>query len=342
MPVQFLGSSLLARQVQEAVEFAVESDLTVLLCGETGTGKEFLAQAIHEKSRRSKNPFITVNCSAMPETLVESEFFGHKRGAFTGADHPSPGLFASANGGTIFLDEIGDMSIKNQPPLLRFLSCPTEKREVRQVGGATTSHINVRVIAATNKDLQTMVEERAFRDDLYHRLNVIHIDLPPLRERKEDILSFLELFGKTNDLGFSTEVLPTLEKHDWPGNFRELAHVLEKAVDRVKFRLRKKGVDWEAGQSILIKKEDLHIEKTPKRPGRQNLSEELPPGCSLEDHIARIEREVIEKIAYEEKFNSSRMAERLGMCRKTLYLRLRKYGFPLRREPSEKVALQTA
>jgi formate hydrogenlyase transcriptional activator len=208
-------------------------DSAVLVQGETGTGKEVIAQAIHEAGPRRQNPFVAVNCAAIPSALLESELFGHERGAFTGAVAQTMGRFQSADRGTLFLDEIGDLPLELQPKLLRVL----QEMQIERLGSRRTIQIDVRVIAATNQDLWRMVQERKFRADLYYRLNVFPITLPPLRERKDDIPLLIEHFvckfakrqGKSIHC-VPDEVMEVLKRHDWPGNIRELQNVIECAV----------------------------------------------------------------------------------------------------------------
>jgi formate hydrogenlyase transcriptional activator len=208
-------------------------DCTVLLRGETGTGKEVVAQAIHDASPRRRHPFVAVNCAAIPSALLESELFGHERGAFTGAVAQTVGRFQAADRGTLFLDEIGDLPLELQPKLLRAL----QEKQVERLGGGHTFQVDVRVIAATNQDLWRMVQERTFRADLYYRLDVFPITLPPLRERGDDIPLLIEHFvqvfakrqGKSID-HIPEEVMEVLKRHDWPGNIRELQNVIERAV----------------------------------------------------------------------------------------------------------------
>jgi len=219
--------------VYDQIARVSQSDATVLICGESGTGKELVANAIHYNSRRAGKPFVKVNCAALPEGLMESELFGHERGAFTGAVRAHKGRFELADGGTIFLDEIGDMSPGTQMKVLRVL----QEGEFDRVGGSRTQRVDVRVLAATNIDLARAVAERRFREDLYYRLRVIEIRLPPLRERKEDIPPLVEHFlrrfaacnGKAIQ-GVEPEALGLLLDHDWPGNVRELENAVERAV----------------------------------------------------------------------------------------------------------------
>ena len=229
-----LGQSIPMREIFSTLEKVSPSDLTVLIEGETGTGKEMVARSIHQLSRRKKRPFVVLDCSSIPRDLVESTVFGHEKGSFTGAVNQHKGAFEQANGGTIFMDEIGELDINLQPKLLRVL----ENRELKRVGGDKTVRVDVRVVAATNRDLRKMVTEGTFREDLYFRLSVIQLGLPPLRDRKDDfpllIDHFLELFAAKRDdnmkLSVSRDAMKLVYQHTWPGNVRELKNVLERAV----------------------------------------------------------------------------------------------------------------
>jgi transcriptional regulator with GAF, ATPase, and Fis domain len=228
-----IGASHEFRNIPYLVEIVAETDSTVLIQGETGTGKELLAKAIHEESLRSRGPFVKVNCAAMPAGLLESELFGHERGAFTGALNQSIGRFERAHKGTLFLDEIGDLPLELQPKLLRVL----QEKEFERLGNSQTVHVDVRIIVATNQDLCRMVQEGRFRADLYYRLNVFPIGLPPLRARRADIPPLVYHFvekcaGRLNkDISrVSDETMATLCKYDWPGNIRELQNFIERAV----------------------------------------------------------------------------------------------------------------
>ena len=228
-----IGSSARFRNVLDQINMVAPVDSAVLVQGETGTGKEVIAQAIHEAGPRRQNPFVAVNCAAIPSALLESELFGHERGAFTGAVAQTMGRFQSADRGTLFLDEIGDLPLELQPKLLRVL----QEMQIERLGSGRTIQVDVRVIAATNQDLWRMVQERKFRADLYYRLNVFPITLPPLRERKDDIPLLIEHFvckfakrqGKSIHC-VPDEVMEVLKRHDWPGNIRELQNVIECAV----------------------------------------------------------------------------------------------------------------
>src|SRR5271169_86664 len=231
--LDLIGSSPKFRALLTEVERVAPVDSAVLIQGETGTGKEVIARAIHEASPRSNHGFVALNCAAIPAALLESELFGHERGAFTGAWTQTKGRFQMADGGTLFLDEIGDMPLELQPKLLRVL----QEREFERLGSAQTVRVNVRVVAATNQDLGQLVSKKLFRADLFYRLNVIPICLPPLRERVQDILPLTEFFvakfaarlNKPIDL-IPDEVIAVLQAHDWPGNIRELQNFIERAV----------------------------------------------------------------------------------------------------------------
>src|SRR5512136_872651 len=230
---QILGRSPVLREALTRAAQVAPTETTVLLTGESGTGKELVARAIHYASRRADGPFVAVNCAALPDTLLESELFGHERGAFTGADRQKPGRFELAAGGTLFLDEVGELSAAVQAKLLRVL----QEREFQRVGGTVTLQADVRLIAATNRDLGKEVQAGRFRDDLYYRLNVFTIQLPPLRERGEDVLLLADFFvrslgarmGKA-DLGLSRDAREALLNHAWPGNIRELQNAVERAL----------------------------------------------------------------------------------------------------------------
>jgi DNA-binding NtrC family response regulator len=231
-----LGASAAMLSIQTDIDSAARTDAKVLLTGETGVGKEIVARTIHQRSRRSGTAFITINCAGVPDSLLESEFFGHARGSFTGAFRDSPGLLRQAHGGTVFLDEIGEMSLRMQALLLRFL----ETGEIQTVGGSAPTHVDVRVITATNRNLLECAAAREFREDLYYRLNVFQIHIAPLRERATDVAMLVDHYGrsfaeqhKRAPLVMSAKTLDLLTAYSWPGNIRELRNVIERLVLRV-------------------------------------------------------------------------------------------------------------
>src|SRR5262249_55535036 len=230
---EMIGVSPAFRRMMNLIDQVADSSATVLIQGESGTGKELAARAIHERSSRRKGPFVAVNCAALPENLLESELFGCERGAFTGAAGRKEGRFELADGGTLFLDEVADLSAVTQPKILRVL----QEGEFERVGGTKTLRVDVRIVTATNQDLAALVRERRFREDLFYRLNVITINLPPLRERREDIsplaAHYLNVYAAKNNRplrSFSEEAMRRLEGYSWPGNIRELVNVVERAV----------------------------------------------------------------------------------------------------------------
>jgi two-component system NtrC family response regulator len=304
-----VGSSEKIREVLDLAGRVAVSDASLLITGETGTGKELLAKGVHFNSRRAEGPFIAVNCGAIPDALIESELFGHVRGAFTGAVKDKEGKFELADGGTLFLDEIGDLRIDLQAKILRAL----QEREVDRVGGGKPVSVDVRVIAATNKDIEQAVKEGAFREDLYYRLNVITLVIPPLRERKEDILllasHFLKKFNKDADVRLDAGALSALTLYGWPGNVRELENVIERAS------VLKRGA--------LITRDELPEKLKKEKPGVEDIILNLPErGISLED----LEKSLIIKALDKHKGNQTRAAEYLGITRPTLIYRMEKFG----------------
>lgn len=309
---EIVGESPSMKRVKTLIERIAPTDSSVLVLGETGTGKELVARSIHEQSDRAHMPFVAVNCGALPENLVESELFGHKKGAFSGADMPRKGLIEVANGGTLFLDELGELDKAMQVKLLRFL----ESGEVRPVGESLPFHVNVRVVCATNRDLQDMVSEGKFREDLFFRVNTFEIHLPPLRERKDDIESLARTLiarhlkrdqAPANIL--SPEAVAMLRRHDWNGNVRELANAVEHAC-------------------ILSGGSIIHAEHLPRsvslRAGndRPFLIANFPNPMTLRD----IEQEAIEQTIDKYDGDKPRVADELGIALKTLYNKLNQYA----------------
>ena len=260
-----IGTSNKIKQVLEMVDQVSGVDISVLVTGESGTGKEVIANAIHKNSKRSNTSFVIVNCGAIPEGIIESELFGHKKGSFTGANEDRKGYFEEANMGTIFLDEIGETPLETQVKLLRVL----ENGEFMRVGDVKTRKTDVRIIAATNKNLKSLVQKKEFREDLYYRLNTVNIQLPALRNRLEDIGPFIERFSleftRSNDLrfrGFMPDAIRTMKQYDWPGNIRELKHFVEKILvmergERITSEMVHNSMDGIA--SNIKNKEDLPV-----------------------------------------------------------------------------------
>jgi two-component system response regulator PilR (NtrC family) len=281
-----IGSSPKMRAIFELIQNVAPQNSRILITGESGTGKELVARAIHENSSRSKAPFITINCGAFPETLLESELFGYVKGAFTGANENRRGLFQAAHGGTLFMDEIGNMSVTMQVKLYRVL----QEGKVRPVGSTEESDIDVRVIAATNKDLEKEIAEERFREDLYYRLSVIPIELPALRERHDDIpllaREFLQRFSKEmgkNIEGIEPEAMRRMEVYEWPGNVRELENTIERAVA------------LESGKRISVESLPDRIrnhfgEQMPENGNNGNGTNLPEDGLNLEEHIENLER----------------------------------------------------
>jgi formate hydrogenlyase transcriptional activator len=303
-----IGQSSGLRRVMQMVENVAPGDSTVLLLGETGTGKELIARAIHKASRRKDQSFVKLNCAAIPSGLLESEFFGHERGAFTGAITQKVGRLELADQGSLFLDEIGDIPLELQPKFLRVL----QEREFERLGSNRTRRVDVRVVAATHRDLEGMILEKEFRSDLYYRLNVVPIFLPPLRKRPEDIPLLVQHFvqrfaskvGKTIDI-ISSDTMEALRRHAWPGNIRELENVIERAV-------------------ILSPGSVLRI-------SNQDLSTRIVSGGNVErsQTLEEVERNHILATLKETRWilsGPSGAAARLGLNRSTLYFRMKKLG----------------
>jgi two-component system, NtrC family, response regulator HydG len=297
-----IGRSPAMKKVMELIEMVAPTEATVLITGESGTGKEVVARAIHNAGPRRYMPMVTIHCGALTETLLESELFGHEKGAFTGAQYRKKGKFEVADGGSVFLDEISDISLKTQTDLLRVL----QEKEIVRVGGNQQLKVDFRAIAATNKNLETLVKSGSFRPDLYYRLHVFCIDLPPLRDRREDIPllvnHFLNKFCMATSRpvpAISSEAMEVLLRHDWPGNVRELENAVERALV--------------IGRSSEIKPSDFSF---------QFQGDEPRGGKTLED----VERAHIERILRETQHNLSRAARILDIDRTTLYNKLRRYG----------------
>jgi DNA-binding NtrC family response regulator len=304
-----IGQSAKMKGAVETARKAATSKATVLLLGESGTGKEILARAIHNWSERKNQPFVAINCVGLARELLESELFGHEKGSFTGADQLKKGKMELANGGTVLLDEIGDVSQELQTKLLRFL----QEREFDRVGGVTAIRVDVRVVAATNRDLDVVVKEGRFREDLYHRLNVVPITLPPLRERREDIPAlahyFLERFAKDVKRSLSKisdEALGRLSAYDWPGNVRELANAIERAV-------------------VLAHGPEIAAHDLPARIVAAQV-ESRPDGASYRESMDAYRRQLVMRALAQSQGNRAAAARTLGLHEKYLLRLLKSLG----------------
>lgn len=311
-----IGMTPAMRDLYALIEKVAPSPTTVLVTGESGTGKELVAQALHENSLRKSGPFIQINCGAIPDNLFEAELFGYEKGSFTGAITSKPGRFEMANGGTLFLDEVGELPRDMQVKILRAL----QQRTIDRVGGLQPINVDVRVIAATNADLQAAVNDGTFREDLYYRLNVIPIHLPPLRDRVDDIPLLVEHFLKkfNQHLGkgiqrVSPDALAALLEHNWPGNIRELENLMERSV-------------------LLAEGETIQLEDLP---GLRRTSQPMLGADELDDlglkeyvrvHTVKLERARIQRVLDAETGNVTRAARRLGISRKSLQTKMKEYG----------------
>lgn len=309
-----IGESSAIKEIKDTIERVAPTEARVLISGENGTGKELVAKWIHHRSARSEEPMVEVNCAAIPSDLIESELFGHEKGAFTGATQQRIGKFEQAHEGTLFLDEIGDMSLSAQAKVLRVL----EENEIERVGGERTLQVDVRVLAATNKDLREEIENGRFREDLYHRIGVIFVDVPPLRRRREDIPLLTEhgaeRLARRNGLSpknFTDEALDRLKRYEWRGNVRELYNVIERLLILV--------------EGDQIDAEDVEQFIRPKGEGAP--SQELV--SAYDDFTAardQFEKRFIEHKLHEHDWNVSQTAETIGIQRSHLYNKLNKYG----------------
>jgi len=317
---ELVGASHAMQSVYEMVERAAPSNASVLISGESGTGKEALARTITQKSARAAGPFVAVNCAALPEPLLESELFGHTKGAFTSAHAARDGLLAQAAHGTLFLDEVGDLPLALQPKLLRVLS----DRVVRPVGSDREVPVDVRLICATNRDLEAAIAERRFRADLFYRINVIHIPMPRLAARGDDVLvlarHFLARFARDRagePLGLTPDAERSLSAYPWPGNVRELANCIERAV-------------------VLARGRSVTVEDLPEKVRDYRQAQVRSAGVETEEFVAleEIERRYILRVLEAVHGNKSRAAQVLGLDRKTLYRRLERYGSGVESEPS--------
>jgi two-component system response regulator HydG len=307
-----VGNSPAMREVFETLKLVAESDSTVLIEGESGTGKELIARAVHSNSSRRGGRFVAINCASLPENLLESELFGHEKGAFTGAVATRKGRFEYAQGGTLFLDEIGDMPLALQAKFLRAV----EYGEITRIGSNDTLKVNVRIIAATHRDLEQLVKEGKFREDLFYRINVVRIDLPPLRERLEDmpvlIDSFIKEFAKSHGKtikGISQEAMAALYRYSWPGNVRELRNCIESMI-------------------VLSRDEILDLKHLPRTiAGKIAPADEGKPGLMPVDvNMESAEKEMIKRALVMTQGNREKAAQMLGIGERTLYRKIKRYG----------------
>ena len=335
---EIVGTATAMQDVYRLVRRVAPRESTVLIIGETGTGKELIAKAIHQRSARAQGTFVRVNCGALHENLLESELFGHIKGAFTGAIENKTGRFEAAHKGTIFLDEINSTSPKLQVKLLRVL----QEREFERVGDNKTIRVDVRVIAATNASLEELVEEGQFREDLYYRLNVIPVVLPPLRERRDDIVPlaqfFLKRYGEQNKCPvppLTPAVIEALKAHDWPGNVRELENTLERLVvlsedgafspeslrfGRPRYTLRVAAKSSSAGSG------GHDVRSLIRSLVRAGVQAPLPPGQKVYDYlVGGVERELIEEVMRQFDGTQVKAADRLGINRNTLHKKVSQY-----------------
>jgi len=313
---RIVGNSPAMQEVYKTVGKVAKADATVLITGESGTGKELVAEALHYNSNRRSGPIVKVSCAALPETLLEAELFGHEKGSFTGAMTQRRGRFEMADKGTIFLDEIGEMSLPMQTKLLRVL----QERKIERVGSSLPIKVDIRIICATNKDLQRQVEQQKFRDDLFYRLNVINIHMPPLRDRKEDIPALVEHFlakhrysATAQPAAISEEALKRLMEYEWPGNVRELENVVERAVVLSR------------GQIITSRELPFgdHEGDGHEEEGGDEVSVEK---SFFKKSVAQFEKDLIMKALRDANGNRSKAAEMLGIYRRLLYAKIKEYG----------------
>ncbi len=305
---ELIGSSEVMKAVRQEIQLLSQTDSAVLIQGESGTGKELVARAIHASSVRSSGPFVRINCASIPRELLESELFGHKKGAFTGAIENREGAFVRADGGILFLDEIGDLSLELQPKLLHAV----EEKEVTPVGAVTPQPVSVKILSATNQNMEAMIQEKRFRLDLFYRLNIMQLTLPPLRQRGDDVklLGDFFLHGFCQELNrpqlhLDQEVLSHLKSYDWPGNVRELRNVMERAA-------------------LICREPELSLEYLPEAISGQQVTEKDGKNPSL-DLVAR-EQELLYTALQQSNWNQSQAARKLNISRSALRYRLKKYG----------------
>ena len=334
-----IGSCKAMQQLYDHIRRAAPTDATILVHGETGTGKELVARAIHNQSTRSGKPIICVNCAAIPETLIESELFGYEKGAFTGANTNRTGLIEAADGGTLFLDEIGELPLEAQARLLRFI----QEDEIRRIGSVEAIKVNVRLICATHRDLKDMAHSGRFREDLYYRINVMKLELPPLRERGKDILELAETLLKNRCekmkkplMHFSPKAIQAITTYIWPGNIRELENAIERAVilcDRKEIDNELLDIDLELVDISQIRgrrndppPRQISSNSAPER--RKPLHADPSEDLSLEDYFQRF---VLE---HQDSMSETELAQKLGVSRKCLWERRQRLGIPRKKVSS--------
>lgn len=302
---EIIGTSAEMQQVLSLIDRVGPTDSPVLILGESGTGKELVARAVHGASRRSSHPMVTINCAALQETLLESELFGHEKGAFTGAVASKPGLFEVADGGTLFIDEVGELAPALQAKLLRVL----EDGHMRRVGATREQQVDVRILAATNRNLFQDVSAGRFREDLFFRINVVPLELPPLRDRRADIPLLANHFLRTacRDWNFTDEAMEWLMRYSWPGNVRELHNVIERAT-------------------ILADSNQITLAELPPQLSRKLTSAEALPNTTDVDNLEEREKQHVQRVLERENWNRNRTAEALGVNRRSLYRLIQKYG----------------
>ena len=331
--IGIIGSSASMQALYSKIRKVAPTDSNVLIQGESGTGKELVARALHNLSKRAKAPMISVNCAAIPESLIESELFGHERGAFTGAVSARTGLVEAADGGTLFLDEIGELPLEAQARLLRVL----QEGEIRRVGSVQSQKVDVRLIAATHRDLKGLAKTGGFREDLYYRLHVIALHLPALRERENDVVEIAEILLERQrqrmdkePMSFTEQARQALQKYSWPGNVRELENALERAVilcEGSQITTELMGIDVDLAEEIIIQDASDAAESASAAAQAQTLADEdtVPSNLSLEDYFQRF---VLE---HQEHMTETDLASKLGISRKCLWERRQRFGIPRRK-----------
>ena len=330
---EIVGQSAIMGRMLEAVSKVAQSDSAVLIQGESGTGKELIASAIHRLSKRAQKEFVAVNCSAIPEDLLESELFGHEKGAFTGADRPRIGLFGRASGGTIFLDEVGDMPLRLQAKLLRVL----QEKKYTRVGGNLVEHADVRIVAATNVDIESAVQQKSFRLDLFYRLNVLPIHVPPLRSRQDDIVRLLEHFLRCsnrvhkleNDCWFSRNSIEILQQYPWPGNVRQLQNLVERlVVTKGGGEISREDIPQEYFQCSTLPTQvlrEFEAQAAASMPAQETSVTVLPElGIDLVAHVREIENDLIVQALKRTGNNKNKAAQLLKLNRTTLVEKIKK------------------